>query len=155
MLSLVLSIRLLYILHGRPENGLHMLCYLFTPWYVCLMAAQLGPFLLLGIVLFLYFHETRLFWAGFSLLLSAIKPHLFLPFAIVLLAWILYRKAFPILAGFAVALGGSCALSYFFDPHAWSEYSSLMRTNPGLLTAFVPTLSVLLRFAVDRNAMWV
>src|SRR5579863_5575274 len=26
MLSLVLSIRLLYILHGRPENGLHMLC---------------------------------------------------------------------------------------------------------------------------------
>lgn len=155
MLSLVLSIRLLYILHGRPENGLHMLCYLFSPWYVCLMAAQLGPFLLLGIVLFLYFHESRPFWAGFSLLLCAIKPHLFLPFAIVLLAWILYRRAFPILAGFAVSLTASCTLSYFFDPHAWSEYSSLMRTNPGLLTAFVPTLSVLLRFAVDRNAMWV
>lgn len=152
--ALTLSVRLLYMVHGRPDNGLHLLCYLFTPWYVCLMAAQLGTFLLLGVVLFLYFYESRPFWAGFSLLLCAIKPHLFLPFAIVLLAWILYRRAFPVLAGFAAALGASCALSYVFDPHAWSEYSSLVRQNPEIVTDFIPTLSVLFRFAVDRNAVW-
>ncbi len=154
ILSLTLSVRLLYILHGRPENGLHLLCYLFTPWYVCLMAAQLGTFLLLGVVLFFYFNESRPFWAGFSLLLCAIKPHLFLPFAIVLLAWILYRRAFPLLAGFVAALAASCALSYVFDPHAWSEYSSLVHQNPEIVTDFIPTLSVMFRFAVDRNAIW-
>lgn len=154
ILSLTLSVRLLYILYGRPQNGLHMFCYLFAPWYVCLMAAQLGTFLLLGVVLFFYFHKSRPFWAGVSLLLCAIKPHLFLPFAIVLLAWILYRRTFAILAGFATALGASCALSYFFDPHAWSEYFSLVRQNPAIVTAAIPTLSVMFRLAIDRNAMW-
>lgn len=154
ILALALSVRLLYVLHGRPENGLHMFCYLFAPWYVCLMAAQLGTFLLLGVVLFLYFHESRPFWAGFSLLLCAIKPHLFLPFAIVLLAWIFYRRAYLLLTGFATALASSCALSYLFDPHAWSEYSSLLRQNPAIVTAFIPTLSVFFRLAIDRNAIW-
>lgn len=154
VLSLTLSIRLLYVLFGRPENGLHMLCYLFAPWYICLMAAQLGTFLLLGVVLFIYFHQSRPFWAGFSMLLCAVKPHLFLPFAIVLLAWILYRRAFPVLIGFAAALGISCALSYYFDPHAWSEYSSLVHQNPVIVTAALPTLSVMFRLALDRNAIW-
>lgn len=152
--SLTLSVRLLYIMEGRPPNSLHMLCYLFTPWYICLLAAQLGTFMLLGAVLFLYLHKSQPFWAGASLLLCALKPHLFLPFAIVLFAWILYRKAYPILAGFAAALATSCALSYFFDPHAWSEYSSLVQNNPAIVTDFIPTISVLLRFAIDRDAIW-
>jgi hypothetical protein len=29
-----------------------------------------------------------------------------------------------------------------------------VRSNPVILTAFIPTLSVLLRFSIDRNAMW-
>ena len=42
--------------------------------------------------------------AGAALLLCAAKPHLFLPFGIVLLLWIITRKQYRILAGFCVAL---------------------------------------------------
>jgi hypothetical protein len=148
------SVRLLWKLHGRPDNRMHLLCYLFAPVFVCMMAGQLGAFLLLGVVLFLYFHESRPFLAGAGLLLCTVKPHLFLPFGIVLLAWALNRKAFRVLVGIAVALAASCALSLFLDVHAWSEYSSMMRSNAGIQRDFVPTLSVLLRLSIDRNAVW-
>ncbi len=151
---LMVSVRLLWELHGKPDNGLHLLCYFFAPVYVCIMAGQLGAFLLLGVALFFYFHESRPFWAGASLLLCTVKPHLFLPFGIVMLAWILYRKAYRVLVGLAAALGASCALSYYFDPQAWTQYSSLVHNNPVILTAFIPTMSVVLRFAIDRNALW-
>jgi hypothetical protein len=151
---LMVSVRLLWELHGKQDNGLHLLCYFFAPVYICMMAGQLGAFMLLGVVLFLYFHESRPFWAGASLLLCTVKPHLFVPFGIVMLVWILHRKAYRVLVGLAAALGASCALSYYFDPHAWSQYSSLVHNNPVILTAFIPTLSVVFRFAVDRDAIW-
>lgn len=148
------SVRLLWKLHGQPDDSLHLFSYLFAPVFVCMMAGQLGGFLLLGVVLFLYFHESRPFLAGAALLLCTVKPHLFLPFGIVLLAWALNRKAFRVLAGIAVALGASCALSFFFDPHAWSEYSWMMSHNEGIQRDFVPTLSVMFRLLVNRNAVW-
>jgi hypothetical protein len=148
------SVHLLRKLHGQPENNLHLLCFLFAPVYVCMMAGQLGAFLLLGVVLFLYFCNSHPFWGGASLLLCTVKPHLFLPIAAVLLVWVLRERAFRVIAGIAVALAASCALSLIFDPHAWSEYSSMLRSNPGIQRDFVPTLSVLFRLAVDRNAMW-
>ena len=148
------SVRLLWKLHGRQQHSLHLLIYLFAPVFACMMAGQLGAFLLLGVVLFLYFHESRPFWAGAALLLCALKPHLFLPFGIVLLAWAFYRKAFRILIGIAAALIAACALAYIFDADAWSQYSWMMGHNPGIQQAFVPTLSVLLRLSVDPNAMW-
>jgi hypothetical protein len=37
--------------------------------------------------------------------------------------------------------------------HLWSQYSRMMKTT-GVLDAFVPTLSVMFRFIVDRNAVW-
>jgi len=154
ILCLMESVRLLWKLHGRPNNRLHLLCLLFAPVFVCMMAGQLGAFLLLGLVLFLYFHQSRPFLAGAGLLLCTVKPHLFLPYGIVLLAWALHRKSYRLLAGIAVAIAASCVLAFFFDPHAWSEYSSMMRHNPGIQQDFVPTLSVLFRFLIDRNAIW-
>jgi hypothetical protein len=78
---------------------------------------------------------------------------LFLPFSIVLLLWILRRKAYRILAGFLVILLASCALTLCFDIHVWSQYSQMMSTS-GVLHAFVPTLSVAFRFLINRNAVW-
>jgi hypothetical protein len=98
--SLAISIWILWILNGRPSSRLHLLGYLFAPVLACLMAGQLGTFLLLAVVLFLYFHQSQPYLAGAALLPCALKPHLFLPFAIVLLLWAIDRKADRILAGF-------------------------------------------------------
>lgn len=147
------SIYILWTLHGRPNNRIHLLGYLFAPSLACLMAGQLGIFLLMGLVLFLLFHQSRPFLAGAALLPCAFKPHLFLPFAIALLLWLVGRKAYSILAGFAATLLASSALTLCFDRHVWSQYSQMMRLT-GVLHAWVPTLSVSFRFLVDRHAVW-
>jgi hypothetical protein len=87
------------------------------------------------------------------LLLCALKPHLFLPFGLALILWTVSRKSYRILAGFTAALLASCALSYYLDPHAWSEYNQMMHAG-GALGEKVPALSVYFRFLVDPNAVW-
>jgi hypothetical protein len=151
--SLVASVRMLWTLHGRPPNRLHLLGYCFAPVMECLMAGQFGLFLLLGIVLFLYFHRSQPFLAGAALLLCAAKPHLFLPFGIVLLLWIITRKQYRILAGFCVALLASCTLAFGLDPYAWPQYAGMMRTS-GMMQEAIPTLSATLRLLLDRHALW-
>ncbi len=151
--SLVASIRMLWTLHGRPDNRLHLLGYCFAPLMECLMAGQLGIFLLLGVVLFLYFYKSRPLLAGATLLLCAAKPHLFLLFGLVLLLWIVLNKAYRILAGFCGALLASCALAFCFDPDAWGQYWRMMRAS-GIMDEIVPTLSEIFRLLLDRNAVW-
>jgi hypothetical protein len=152
MVSLVASIRMLWTLHGRPNNRLHLLGYLFPPVLVCLLAGQLGIFLLLGIVLFLYFRKSRPFLAGAVLLPCVLKPHLFLPFAIVLLLWAVSRKAYRLLGGFSVTLLASCAFTLYFDIHVWSQYAQMMSESRALQLS--PALSVAFRILLDRNAVW-
>jgi len=151
--SLIVSLRLLWTLQGRPKNSLHLLGYCFAPVMACLMFGQLGLFLLIGIVLFLYYLDSRPFVSGAALLLCALKPHLFMPFAVALLLWMIGRRAWRTLAGFSTSLLGSCALTLYLDPHVWSQYSEMMRTSL-VLQSWVPTLAATLRFLIDRRAVW-
>jgi hypothetical protein len=50
---LLCSVRMLWQMHGRPNNQLHWLGYSFAPALVCLIAGQTTLFALLGFVLFL------------------------------------------------------------------------------------------------------
>jgi hypothetical protein len=105
-------------------------------------------------VLFLSLFKKRPFLAGAALLPCALKPHLFLPFALTLLLWCISRKAYRILAGFSTTLLASCALTLWFDPQVWSQYAQMMRTT-GVLQAWVPTLSATLRCLTDSHATWI
>jgi hypothetical protein len=153
LLSLVASVRMLRALHGNPANRLHLVAYLFAPVLTCLMAGQISLFLLLGIVVFLHIHPTRPFLSGAALLPWTLKPHLFLPFAIALAFWAIYRKRYRVLAGLATAFFACCAVSIYCDPNVWAQYSQMVRET-AVTDAFVPTLSVLLRTLVDRHAVW-
>jgi hypothetical protein len=151
--GMVVSVRLLWLLNGRPASVYHLLCFLYAPILSCMMAGQFGIFLLLGVVLFLYLQRSHPFFAGAALLLCALKPHLFLPFGVVLVLWTVSWKSYRVLAGFSTALLASCALSYWLDANAWSQYNQMMHAG-GALNEQVPTLSVYFRFLVDRNALW-
>jgi Glycosyltransferase family 87 len=151
--GLSLSILLIWILNGRPDSRYHLLGYLFAPAIACFQAGQFGIFLLLGFVLFLYFHRTQPYLAGAALLLCSLKPHLFFPFCAALLLWSLTRANFRILAGFAAALLASCALSYALDKNAWTQYSFMMRAG-GALNEVVPELSAYLRLLIHPQAVW-
>jgi hypothetical protein len=153
LMSLSISNWILWIVNGRPASRLHLLGYFFAPVLACQMAGQLGTFLLLAIALFLYFHQSQPYLAGAALLPFSLKPHLFLPLAIVLLLWAIDRKVYRIPAGFAATLFASCGLTLCFDIHVWSQYLQMM-SSTGVLGAFVPTLSVMFRLILHRNAVW-
>ncbi len=144
---------LLWRLNGRPDSLVHLFGYAFAPALVSLMAGQLSIFLLLGVVLFLSLYRTRPFLAGAALLPCALKPHLLLLFALVLLIWVVYRRMFSVLYGFAGALLLSCVIMLCLDAHAWQQYFYMMH-HTRILQVFIPTYGEALRFIVDRNAVW-
>ncbi len=150
---LIASVRMLWVMHGRPKDHLVLLGYTFGPALACLLAGQTSLFALLGLVLFLRLHRTRPFLSGISLWLCALKPHLFLPFGIALLAWIIAAKCYRILLGAMVALATSTAIVFLLDPVAWSQYR-LMMTTWGIEREFIPCLSAVLRLAIDPHAIW-
>lgn len=150
---LVASVLLLWRMHGRPPNRIHWLGLSFGPALVCVIMGQSSLFALLGYVLFLSLHRAHPFAAGIALWLCLLKPHLFIPFGLVLLVWIVISRNYKILAGVAAALGASCALTYLVDPTAWTGYAQMMR-NAGLETEYIPCLIVVLRLWLNPHAMW-
>jgi hypothetical protein len=148
------SMHLLWLMHGRPRNRLHLLGFAFAPALLCIMFGQTSILALLGLVLFLRLHAARPFMAGVSLWLCALKPHLFLPFAVVLLAWILMSRSYRILAGSLVALAASCAVVYLIDPMAWVQYAQMMRASGLAGGEFIPCLNLVLRLWLNPHALW-
>ena len=151
---LAVSVRMLWVMHGRQNNRLHWLGYSFAPAMICLFAGQTSLFALLGLVLFLRYHATRPFVAGLSLWLCALKPHLFLPFGTALLAWIAVTRSYKIVAGAAVAVAASCGFVYWIAPAAWTEYLTMIRTS-GVIQEYIPCISVALRVWIWPHAIWI
>jgi hypothetical protein len=150
---LVVSVHLLWIIYGRPSNRRYLLGYSFGPALICLIYGQTTLFALLGLVLFLRLHRTRPFLAGISLWLCVLKPHLFLPFCVVLVAWVLVSKSYKLLAGAAVAMAASCAITFAIDPLAWIQYSQFVRLS-GIEWEYIPCLSFLLRLWLSPHSIW-
>jgi hypothetical protein len=127
--------------------------FLFAPALGSICSGQSSPFLLLGFSLFLHFHRSRPFLAGASLLLMAIKPHLFLVFGTLLLIDCIYRRRFLILAGGVSALAAGTAFAMCFDAHVWQYYFAMLRAS-ALQNEFFPTTSMLFRLLIDPSATW-
>jgi hypothetical protein len=150
---LIFAVRSFEKLYGKERDYRYLFGYSFAPALLCVLTGQTSLFVLVGLILFLRLHQAKPFLAGLSLWLCALKPHLFLPLAAVLLVWILLTRNYVILVGALTSLAGSSALAFLLDPHAWSEYFRLMRTW-GIDAEYHPCLSVALRFAIKPDAMW-
>ncbi len=148
-----LSVRMVWQMHGQPSKLLNFLGLSFAPALVCLIVGQTSLFALLGLVLFLRLHGRRPFLAGAALWLCALKPHLFLAFGVVVLAWVIARGCYKILLGAGAALAASSAVSWIIDPTAWADYAHMMRTY-GIEKEFIPCWSVVLRLWVSPQATW-
>ena len=150
---LIVSVRTLFRIVGRPASPLHLLGYAFPPALFCVMMGQTSVFLLLGLVLFLHLHQTRPFLAGAALWFCSLKPHLFLPFAAVLLVWIVVGRRYRIVLGALSAVAASCMVTWLIDPSAWNQYLH-WAANSGIAHEPIPCLSVVFRTLVDPAAEW-
>jgi hypothetical protein len=153
---------MLWVMLGRPTGRFRLLRFTFPPGFVplifapalmCVLAGQTGLFALFGLVLFLRLHRSQPFLAGASLWLCALKPHLFLPFAAVLLLWVVVTRSYRVVVGAVLALATSSFVALRADPSAWVQYTQMMRTI-GIEREFIPCISIALRFAINRNAIW-
>lgn len=147
---LAISVHMLWVMHGRPQNRRHYLGYSFAPALICLIMGQVTLLALLGLVLFLRLHRTQPFWAGMSLWLCMLKPHLFLPFGVVLVAWAIVSRSYRLLLGATVSVVATSALAWLITPVKWSQYAQVLH-SPGAQWEFVPCVSVLLRVWISQN----
>ena len=154
--SFVASVRMVWIMHGRRKNQVHWLGYSFAPALVCLLAGQVSVFVLLGLVLFLRLHRSHPFLAGVSLWLCLLKPHLFLPFGIVLVVWAILTRSYKLLVGTAIALGVSTAIVLILDPRVWVQYGQMMSTMSAvrMQQELIPCVSIMLRWIINPKTMW-
>jgi hypothetical protein len=153
---LAASVRMVWIMHGRPKNQVHWLGYSFAPALACLLAGQVSIFVLLGLVLFLRLHRTHPFLAGVSLWLCLLKPHLFLPFGIVLLVWAIITRSYKLFVGTAIALGASTAITFILDPLVWVHYRQMMSmmSTARMQQEIIPCVSIVLRWIISPKTMW-
>jgi uncharacterized protein len=141
---LITSVEMIRTMHGSPRKQIHWLGYSFAPALSCLLSGQITIFILFGLALFLRLHRSWPFLAGFSLWFCLLKPHLFLPFGIALLVWIVVTRNYKILAGVASSIAISSVITFVLDPSAWAQYGQMMSSRrPDLLS--IQCLSIVLR----------
>ena len=151
---LIVSVYLLWRMHGRPRGYRAFLAYSFAPALICIINQQTAVFALLGITLFLVLYRRWPFFAGCCLYLCFLKPHLFLPFGVVLILWVFVSRSYRILLGAITTIGASIALVHVLDPAAWQQYSVMVHTS-GMENDFIPCLSFLLRRWLPPQFIWV
>lgn len=151
--ALIFSMRTLARLHGRSPTILDILGYSFVPVFPCILAGQIGLFILFGLVMFLRWHVDRPFLAGMMLWFCLLKPQLFVPFGIVLLAWCLTRKNYKLVAGVISGLSISTLMVMAFDAHIWTHYRLGMQSIR-LDQLAIPCLSSVLRQRLPPHTFW-
>lgn len=150
LVLLIVCARALWSQLGRPANHVQWLGYAFPAALECVIMGQTSLFLLVGMVGFLRWHRTRPFRAGAALWLCTLKPHLLIPWAVVLLLWIFYSRSYRILLGAFSALGISILVTSLIDPHAWSQYLYWAR-HSGISHEFIPCLAIEYRNLVNPH----
>ena len=120
-----------------------ILGFCFAPVYASLAVGQSSPFLLLGFSLFVFCYEAQPWLVGASLLLMAIKPHLFLVLWPVLLLDCLYHRRYRVLVGASVTFALACSFALMLDRHIFGQYVAMLG-RAGLDDEFVPTPAKLL-----------
>jgi hypothetical protein len=155
--SLVISIRISWQMYGdgpRPPPAFLLAGYLFAPVAACLVAGQMGMVLLLGIALFLLLEEERPFLAGAALLLPMAKPHIFAPLWPVVAVWLIARKRWSLLGGFAAAFLAANSIAVALDPAIFRHYREMLQQQ-AILHEFIPALSGMIRAIFFRRYVWV
>lgn len=150
---LITSVRILWKDVGGAGSHFDWLGYCFPPALYCIILGQTSIFLLFGLALFLHWHKRRPFAAGAALWFCTLKPHLFLPFAVVLLVWIAVSRNYRVLAGGVSAAAVASAVTTLIDPAAWGQYVHYLRTSE-MTHEFTACFGDVLRNAINPTQEW-
>jgi hypothetical protein len=155
LLFMVAAFTLWSIYDGPKANRLDavFLCFAYYPTLVMLGLGQISVANLLALAGFLHFQVRGAnFAAGMAASLIAVKPQVMVLFALALLAWIVWRRCWNVLAGGAIGMLILSAIVLTPNPRVFAHYvDAMVHRGP---TDFVPpTPGTLLRFLAG-DAFW-
>jgi len=136
---------------ARPTKAI-LLTFLFPPALFVALGGQIGGLLLLGLAGFTWAVEQRRdFLAGLFLGLLTLKPHLLLPFGVVVLLWTFRERRFAPLLGAATVVAASCVLALLLQPDLFDYYAVFARAEiPEEDVVSTPGAALRLLFGFDR-----
>lgn len=152
---MILCADLIWRLYGGPIRHYWLawlVSFTFLPTLVVLTMGQISPFILLGVVGFLYFERRQQWWAGACLVLIAIKPQLPYLFWLALFLRVIDRQQWAILLGAGMATVMAMVVPLILNPEVITEYMSMYKQAGQLpLDWATPTLGGLLRLIFGSN----
>lgn len=130
--------------------------FTFFPTLDVLLAEQIPPLILLGLVGFLYFgRRKQWWWAGVFLVLIAIKPQILYLFWIALILWVLNKRCWSLVLSGSAAFFLATSIPLISNPDAVRQYLHLYTiANPGPLDWATSTLGSLLRLLFGPEKWW-
>jgi len=117
---------------GDPKKRHHQLVSVlaFVPVYFALLLGQIGAVILAGLVAFLFFVERKAwFFAGASLSLASVKPHLLYLFWIALVFWTLHEYCWRLALGAVVATLAMAVMPLWWNPATYVQYAQLLSSR--------------------------
>jgi hypothetical protein len=162
---ILLSALMLWRLNGgRSDHWWVVVILVFSSGPVFWQSAvgQYAGILLFGIVGYLFaLKANRPILAGMCLALSALKPHLFVFFAVGLLIDAARSSiGRRVVLGGAIGLTAGAVIATIASPGIWGHYFTAITGDaspyaPGLSDWFNPTISAWIRFAIPGHAFWI
>jgi hypothetical protein len=102
----------------------------FAPVYFVLLIGQIGPLILLGVIGFLAAAKREAWvWAGASLVLIAIKPHLLYLIGLAFFFWVVMQKCWRAMLGLIIAGAIAALLPLAIDAEIYSQYVRLFSAS--------------------------
>jgi hypothetical protein len=125
----------------------------FYPNAVALRMGQLAPVMLFAATAFLICMRSQRFWlAGVSLFILGIKPHLFIPLGVVVLAWTIRARRWEVIGGAGLATILATVAVATINPAGVGGYFDLWRQDSPM--EFVSGLGGLLRLTFGTAVTW-
>jgi hypothetical protein len=127
----------------------------FSPMLFAYQLGQIVPFLLLGLVGFIYFVRRGKWWlAGMMTIFIAVKPHTIYLFWLALLMWAVKHRLWQVLLGGALALLCMTLPPLLYNPNVISQYLSDIVMKSYASYWATPTLGTFLRLLFGSQKEW-
>jgi len=132
-----------------------LVTFIFFPTILTLRLGQINPWLLLGVIGFLYWTTSKPndWLAGVSLALVAIKPQLFLVLWLAVLFWVIRERRWKIILAGGLALLLASLPFLITNPSIFQQFiSTYLADTP--VEWRTPTLGYLLRLLFGDHLFW-